>query len=170
MPELRVRAVASRNVTGLRRLFAPNLLRPHGGSCGIPSTWRSPTAPCGSALGEVDGMPHPCLPPPHHQEPLELTAGPSRRPAVAAAPGARWRWSSCPVRVVLCGDVPPLLAPCRRALVRNWSHTRRLPVPAPACQCHPVDLAQPDRADARGRPSTRPEADVVKLRPRASVW
>jgi len=51
MPELRVRAVASRNVTGLRRLFAPNLLRPHGGSCGIPSTWRSPTAPCGSPWG-----------------------------------------------------------------------------------------------------------------------
>lgn len=39
-----------------------------------------------------------------------------------------------------------------------------------ASQFHPVDLAQPDRADARGRPSMKPVADVAKLRPGAAGW
>ena len=44
------------------------------------------------------------------------------------------------------------------------------PLRQAAFQCHPVDLAQSDRAAARGRPSTQPPADVVTLRPRAVVW
>jgi len=35
---------------------------------------------------------------------------------------------------------------------------------------HPVDLATPDRAAARGQPSTLPAADVVQLCPRDVVW
>jgi len=37
-------------------------------------------------------------------------------------------------------------------------------------ECHPVDLLQADRAGGCGRPSTQLSADVVKLRPRSSVW
>ena len=39
------------------------------------------------------------------------------------------------------------------------------PLRQAAFQCHPVDLAQSDRAAARGRPSTQPLADVVTLPP-----
>ena len=35
---------------------------------------------------------------------------------------------------------------------------------------HPVDLATPDRAAARGQPSTQPPADIVQLCPRGAVW
>ena len=35
---------------------------------------------------------------------------------------------------------------------------------------HPVDLATPDHAAARGQPSTQPAADVVQLCPRDVVW
>jgi len=35
---------------------------------------------------------------------------------------------------------------------------------------HPVDLAQPDRAAARGQTSTQSAADIAKLCPRAAVW
>jgi len=71
----------SRDVTDAPQPFAPGLLRPLRNSCGIPSTWqrrprsgpggsprttspaeRASSAPGpsgGSALCEVDGMPHP---------------------------------------------------------------------------------------------------------------
>jgi len=35
---------------------------------------------------------------------------------------------------------------------------------------HPVGLATPYRAVARGQPSTQPPANVGKLCPRAAVW
>jgi len=45
----------------------------------------------------------------------------------------------------------------------------RLP-PHLAPECHPVDLAQPDRTAARGRPSTPPLAELQPLRPWVAVW
>ncbi|TCK27129.1 hypothetical protein EV378_2988 [Pseudonocardia endophytica] len=42
--------------------------------------------------------------------------------------------------------------------------------PRPVFVWHPVDLATPDRAAARGRPSMQPPADFVQLRPRDVVW
>jgi hypothetical protein len=43
-PELHVRAHPSQGLTIAGRWFAPSLLRQTApGSCGIPSTWRSPT-------------------------------------------------------------------------------------------------------------------------------
>jgi hypothetical protein len=45
-----------------------------------------------------------------------------------------------------------------------------VPVPTLGLVRHPVDLAQPDRAAARGQPSTQPAPDVVQLCPRAAVW
>ena len=35
---------------------------------------------------------------------------------------------------------------------------------------HPVGLATPDHAAARGQPSTQPPADLVQLCPRGAVW
>ncbi len=35
---------------------------------------------------------------------------------------------------------------------------------------HPIDLATPDRAAARGQPSTKPPADLTQLCPRDAVW
>ncbi|GEL21713.1 hypothetical protein PSU4_06670 [Pseudonocardia sulfidoxydans NBRC 16205] len=66
-----------------------------------------------------------------------------------------------------------LIAPDAGRPAASWSHIWsrpgqfRRPLP---CQCHPVDLAQPDRADARGRPSTELPADLDKLRPRSAAW
>jgi len=37
-------------------------------------------------------------------------------------------------------------------------------------KCHPVDLAQPDRADARGQPSTHTAACLAELCPRGAAW
>ena len=53
---------------------------------------------------------------------------------------------------------------------RRWFAPGLLRQTAPGLAWHPVDLAQPDRASARGQPSTHPAAGVVKLCPRAGVW
>lgn len=40
-----------------------------------------------------------------------------------------------------------------------------------ACsECHPVNLAQPDRAVPRGQPSTHTAAGLAGLCPRGTVW
>lgn len=48
--------------------------------------------------------------------------------------------------------------------------TQFVTLPRPVFVWHPVDLATPDRAAARGRPSTQPPAELVQLRPRDVVW
>jgi hypothetical protein len=42
--------------------------------------------------------------------------------------------------------------------------------PTPEAVRHPVDLAQPDRASARGQPLMHTAAHLWKLCPRADVW
>jgi hypothetical protein len=43
-------------------------------------------------------------------------------------------------------------------------------LPAPGLVWHLVDLATPDRAAARGQPSTHAGAYLVQLCPRVVVW
>jgi hypothetical protein len=54
-------------------------------------------------------------------------------------------------------DGAPGAGACRLVLVTDLvtSPAPAATGPGPACQCHPVDLAQPDRTVARGQPSTR---------------
>jgi len=42
--------------------------------------------------------------------------------------------------------------------------------PAKGLVRHPVDLAQPDHAAARGQPPTQPVAVLAKLCPRGVAW
>jgi hypothetical protein len=68
------------------------------------------------------------------------------------------------IHVASCGQVPgavvPFWVPPPRIL--TFSHAGLV--------WHPVDLATPDRAAARGQLSTLPVAYLVKRCPRAAVW
>jgi hypothetical protein len=72
--------------------------------------------------------------------------GPEGRIDAGSGPGAPAAWR--PGR-----PAPGLLRPTTLGLV-----------------CHPVGLATPYRAAARGQPSTQPPADIAQLCPRVGVW
>jgi len=53
---------------------------------------------------------------------------------------------------------------------RGWFAPGLLRQTGPGLAWHLVDLAQPNRASARGQPSTQPAAGLVQLCPRDGVW
>ncbi len=77
--------------------------------------------------------------------------------------------SSCAVISVLaCAFLLVRLATCRplpSRPLRNRSALTTLGLVR-----HPVGLAKPDHAAARGQPSTQPPVDAAQLCPRAAVW
>ena len=82
-------------------------------------------------------------------------------------PGHSPDWPSAlitvPSHAVLCALVLPWLMPFCCLSTPAILPTLEL-------ERHPVGLVQPDRAAARGQPSTPPPADLVKLCPRVVVW
>lgn len=140
--------------------------KPHRGLRGIPSTWRSPTArrPGGS--------------PRCNRQPGSAALPPGRR-VVALRGGRRGvalrhpRDAARPARAYTCfqGVAGPRSGPPSHSSAvhrRSWAtapgdsgcrHGCRHAAPAPLpAERRPVDLAQPNRAVARGRPSTKPPA------------
>ena len=115
-PELHVRAHPSQGLTIAGRWFAPSLLRQTApGSCGIPSTWRSPTArrPGGS--------------PRRNRRPTLCSSAPG--PACGSPWGGRRgfalrpsRRSACPARACTCFQA---VAGGRCRAFRRWSGVRR---------------------------------------------
>jgi hypothetical protein len=84
--------------------------------------------------------------------PAGLTASPSLRPVRAA-------FVTTPVTTMEARGRPGT-SPARRTI----GHCRGPP------SCHPVDLAQPDRAVQRGQPCAEPPPVLDQLCPRCTVW
>jgi len=54
-----------------------------------------------------------------------------------------------------------------------WSHIWAQPAaiaPHSLAECHPVDLAQPDRAATAGSPTAQLHPSLAQLCPRVAVW
>ncbi len=116
-----------------------------GATAGRPRAARRPGRRV-VALREVEGMPHPA----HTPATATLVPGPPRDlPARRGHALAFKVWRAVRSRSSATAGGDP---GCRR-------RCRHSAPPLPA-ERRPVDLAQPDRAGARGRPSTRPAAGL----------
>ena len=79
-------------------------------------------------------------------------------------------WPAGPFPLVAVPSSGTPCGPAPGAVVPSWCVARLFVLPTLGLVWHPVDLASPDRAAARGQPSTQPPPALAQLCPRAAVW